>query len=169
MKNNLTPSPAPLQHRQFNTALKCRAIFLSGARHTTSEAVYLPVSKVFSCPKFQVLDVGNVYPQGRRHRFGDVSKPHVHPADLDSQRMVSKFPEGIKTMTTFTTTPKAAPLGNMPEITQQQAIENALSTALYFIRQPRSTKALQAATGRTMRAASMLKQACGESSTNRRT
>jgi hypothetical protein len=167
-----SPAPAPLQHRPFNTALKRRAIFVPGARHTTSEAVYLPVSKVFSCPKFKVLDVGNVYPQGRRHRFGDVSKPHVHPVDLDSQRMVSEFPEGIKTMTTHAPTPSTASPSNTPattpEITRQQAIENALSTALYFIRQPYSTTALQAATGRAMRAASMLKQACTESSINGR-
>jgi hypothetical protein len=73
--------------------------------------------------------------------------------------MVFEFPEGIKTMTTPATT---------PEITRQQAIENALSTALYFIRQPHSTTALQAATGRAMRAATMLKQACSESSFNER-
>jgi hypothetical protein len=148
-----------MQHRSFNTALKHHAIFLPGAEYTTSEAVHLPVSKVFSCPKFKVLDVGRVYPQGWPQRFGVVFKPHVHPVDLNNQRMVSEFPEGIKTMTTPATT---------PEITRQQAIENALSSALYFIRQPHSTTALQAATGRAMRAATMLKQACTESSFNGR-
>ena len=64
-----------------------------------------------------------------------------------------------------TTTPVT---GNIPEITQQQAIENALSTALHFIRQPHSATALQAATGRAIRAATLLKQACSESPTDRR-
>ncbi|MDO8774298.1 MAG: hypothetical protein Q7K57_37410 [Burkholderiaceae bacterium] len=59
----------------------------------------------------------------------------------------------------------APALGN---IERQQAIENALSTALYFIRQPHSDKTLQAATGRAIRAASMLKQACTESTTSGR-
>ena len=63
------------------------------------------------------------------------------------------------------TTPKAAPLGTTPapstsSIERQQAIENALTTALYFIRLPRTDSGLKAATSRAIRAASMLKQAC---------
>ena len=72
-------------------------------------------------------------------------------------------------MTTVNTTPtpKAATLGNTPEtipsiIGRQQAIENALSTALYLIRLPSTESGLKAATGRAIRAASMLKQACAE-------
>lgn len=66
-----------------------------------------------------------------------------------------------------TTTPKAAPLGNTPAlstsiIARQQAIENALTTALYFIRLPSTESGLRAATSRAIRAASMLKQACSE-------
>nr|WP_315203989.1 hypothetical protein [uncultured Albidiferax sp.] len=46
-------------------------------------------------------------------------------------------------------------------IERQQAIENALSTALYYVRQPNGTPAmLQAATGRANRALSLLKHAC---------
>jgi hypothetical protein len=37
------------------------ATFLPGASNTTSEAVHLPVSEVFSCPKFKILDVGRAY------------------------------------------------------------------------------------------------------------
>ena len=48
----------------------------------------------------------------------------------------------------------------IPSVASQQAIENALSMALYLIRLPRTESGLQAATGRAMRAASMLKQAC---------
>ena len=67
-----------------------------------------------------------------------------------------------------TTTPKAAPLGNTPAIStstiaRQQAIENALTTALYFIRLPSTESGLKAATSRAIRAVSMLKQACAES------
>lgn len=71
------------------------------------------------------------------------------------------------------TTPKAAPLGHTPTIStsiiaRQQEIENALSTALYFIRLPSTESGLRAATGRAIRAASMLKQACAESTANGR-
>lgn len=79
-----------------------------GARHTFSEAADLPVSEVFSRPEFMVLGVGSHYPQGRGHRFGGVSKPHVHPVDLDNQRMVFETPEGDQAMTT--TTPKMGTL-----------------------------------------------------------
>ena len=137
------------------------ATFQIGASNTISEAVYLPVSKVFSCPKFMVLDVGRAYPQGWPQRFGVVTRPHVHLVVLVSRRMVSEFPEGIKTMTHVTiTTPKT---GNTATLARQQAIENALTTALYFIRLPNTDPAaLRAATGRAIRAASMLKQACAE-------
>ena len=71
-----------------------------------------------------------------------------------------------------TTTPKAATLGNTPAlstslISRQQAIENALSMALFLIRQPLNATTLDAATGRAIRAASMLKQACAESTIGR--
>jgi hypothetical protein len=55
----------------------------------------------------------------------------------------------------------AAPIG----LERQQAIENALSTALYYVRQPNTSAAtLQAATGRANRALSLLKHACAVSS-----
>ena len=47
-------------------------------------------------------------------------------------------------------------------IARQQAIENALSMALFHIRQNESIESIRAATGRAIRAASMLKQACEE-------
>lgn len=48
-------------------------------------------------------------------------------------------------------------------IARQQCIENALSAALFHIRQPVTPQALHAAMGRASRAASMLKHACAES------
>lgn len=47
-------------------------------------------------------------------------------------------------------------------VARQAAIENALSMALWHIRHSTDTTSLQAATGRAIRAASMLKQACTE-------
>jgi hypothetical protein len=57
-----------------------------------------------------------------------------------------------------TTTPKK---GNTIPLARQQAIETALSTALWLIRHPNQTT-VNAATGFSIRAASMLKQACAE-------
>ena len=50
----------------------------------------------------------------------------------------------------------------VPGIARQQAIENALSMALYWVRHSEHPGHLRAATVRATRAASMLKQACGE-------
>jgi len=76
------------------------------------------------------------------------------------------------TTVNITPTPKAASLGITPatstsSIKRQQAIENALSAALYFIRLPHTDSGLKAAMGRAIRAASMLKQACAESTSGR--
>ena len=64
-----------------------------------------------------------------------------------------------------TTTPKVAPLGITPakfpaSIERQFAIETALADALYYIRMPGSDKTLNAATARTRRALTLLKNAC---------
>jgi len=53
-------------------------------------------------------------------------------------------------------------------IERQQALENALSMALYHVRHGSTGQALDAAMGKAFRAASMLKQACTESFTSRR-
>ena len=47
-------------------------------------------------------------------------------------------------------------------LARHQSIENALSMALWHVRHDTGTYAIQAATGRAIRAASMLKQACTE-------
>ena len=47
-------------------------------------------------------------------------------------------------------------------LARHQSIENALSMALWHVRHDTGTDAIQAATGRAIRAASMLKQACTE-------
>lgn len=48
-------------------------------------------------------------------------------------------------------------------IARQQAIENALSMALHYVRTSDTQQGIQAATAKAMRAVSMLKQACTES------
>ena len=70
-------------------------------------------------------------------------------------------------MTTVNTT-TAPKTGNTATLARQQAIENALTTALYFILLPLTESGLRAATGRAVRAASMLKQACAESTIGER-
>lgn len=66
-----------------------------------------------------------------------------------------------------TPAPGTAPAGrslaqSLSPIERQASIENALSMALYFVRQPHSTVAnLWAATARTNRALTLLKQAGG--------
>lgn len=91
-----------------------------------------------------------------------------------------------------TTTPQAAPLGNTPattsntklgrlmhtriiqrrypaltaptpSIARQQAIENALSMALYHVRHGDTLQAIRTATAKAIRAASLLKQTCTDS------
>ena len=66
---------------------------------------------------------------------------------------------------TKVTTPTTPATGTPSPLARQQAIENALTTALYFIRLPHTESGLKAATGRAIRAASMLKQACAEITT----
>ena len=58
--------------------------------------------------------------------------------------------------------PRTSPADN---ITSQQAIENALSMALYFMRLPRTPSAIRAATGRANRALTLLKTACTDTQT----
>ena len=170
--------------KRYRAARPCATV-KPGAQNTTKQAGNLPDSEVFSRPKFMVLDVGIVYPQGRRHNLFCVLNPHIHPECLKSARDGFSVQQGTKTMTNVTTlasrraalscvqTPASfpaltpSPAGHAPApephaVERQQAIENALSTALYFIRQPYSATALHAATGRASRALSLLKNACTE-------
>ena len=59
-------------------------------------------------------------------------------------------------MTKVTAIPTSAP----DTIARQQAIENALSAALFHNRQPHTTTEEWAATARTRRALTLLKSAC---------
>lgn len=144
------------------------AIIAPGARHTISEASNLHVSEVFPCPEFKCLDVGNAYPQGRRQRFGVVSKPHVHSFDLDSQRMVFEIPEGIKTMkpTTGQTAPTQNPDHQQTDLFFQAS--NHLSQALYQLRNATDDQGIKSAAGRANAAARALNRLVTAYSTKRK-
>lgn len=137
---DITDSPQPAKGFACELALGCDRVE-PGAKHTQSEASDLYVKEVFSRPEFMVLDVGNHPPQGRGHRFGDVLKPNVHPADLSNQRMVFVTPEGVKAMKPVIRLAhsRAVPLpttGTTPNdaIQLHAQAENALSMAQFYIR-----------------------------------
>ena len=159
---------AGIDRRQYR-AVRHRDSISFGASHTTDNAGNLPDSEVFSRSEFKDglsfqgihgYGAGSVYPQGRQHGVFHVTKPS---STRCPSQVASGFQSqyGARTMTTVntTTTPKT---GNTATLARQQAIENALTTALYFIRLPTTDSGLRAATGRAIRAASMLKQACAE-------
>ena len=64
-------------------------------------------------------------------------------------------------MTTVNTTPTPA-TGTPSPLARQHAIETALSDALHLVRTTGTQHGIHAATGRAIRAASMLKQACAK-------
>ena len=146
-----------------------RASIPSGARHT-SVAGNPPDSGIFSRPEFMVLGVGSAYPRGRQQAYGLVSTPHIHPSALDRQRMVFVTPVGAETMTNVIPLARTRAAESTQSLTssldiprQQAAIENALSMAAYYMRQPRTPETLHAAIGKTSRAMTLLKTACADS------
>ncbi|MEO6320111.1 MAG: hypothetical protein ABIR56_05575 [Polaromonas sp.] len=156
MKNH-TANISPGFRKRHTAVNRCDRIH-AGAQNTTDTAGNLPDSEVFSRPEFKVLGVGIAYPQGRQHGVIHVLNPHIQSWRLKSVVIGSQSHNGAETMTTVNT-----PTTSKPDtIARQQAIENALSAALYFIRLPGTPSALHAATGRANRALSMLKQACTE-------
>ena len=144
------------------------ATFAKGAEHTIDNAGNLPDSEVFSRPKFldaalrhvKVLGLGLVNRKATSMALSMCSNPAPPVIGLNTVASGFQSHNGAETMTNVNRT--------ITQLERQQAIENALTTALYYIRQPHSTKALQAATGRAIRAASMLKHACSRSTTDGR-
>ena len=163
---------AGIDRRQFRAVKGC-ATFRSTPEllglmleNIVSNAANLPVSEVFSRPNTLVYGRdGLVRKAGRMTLFMfSTSRP---PVALEKAASGFQSHNGAKAMTTVNTitTPKT---GTTAALARQQAIENALSTALYFIRLPATDSGLRAATGRAIRAASMLKQACAEISNGER-
>jgi hypothetical protein len=149
------------------------------------------LSAVSLRPKFMVLDVKVLPIRKDGSMAGSMFSPPSRPFCVPEKRpeWLFKSQPGAETMTTVNTptTPKTGNPGTKPTlpaftqigrilrdrvvhrpppkldpIERQQAIENALSAALWHVRKESNPAALQAATGRAIRAASMLKQACAE-------
>ena len=162
------------------------ATFLPGASNTTKLAGNLPDSEVFSRPDITVFgrDAQNGNACGTTNFVFETSRP---PAAHSNAASGLQSQLGAETMTTVNTptTPKTGNPGTKPTlpaftqigrilrervvhrpppkldpIERQQAIENALSAALWHVRKDSNHATLQAATGRAIRAVSMLKQAC---------
>ena len=91
----------------------------------------------------------------------------THVISLASARAANPVHTSAQTPTFKPVPARRAPVLDAPALERQQAIENALSMALYFIRLPSTESGLKAATGRAIRAVSMLKQACAESTSGR--
>ncbi|MDB5745093.1 MAG: hypothetical protein JWR68_3408 [Polaromonas sp.] len=156
---------APSRKKRYPALKRC-ATFVPGASNTIEIAGNLPDSEVFSRPEF------NDGPKFRRiHGFGRDGLVRKAGRMAISMLLTSRPPVarskaasglqsqiGAETMTKVNT-PTTSKLDT---IARQQAIENALSTALYFIRLPSTESGLKAATGRAIRATAMLKQACAE-------
>ena len=165
--------------KKRHTVPKCCGTFRAspncgaGAENTVIDSgVYTAtLSAVSLRPNFMVLDVRVLSIRKDGSMAESMFSPPSRPSRVPEKHAEWFFQShsGAETMTKVnsTTTPKAAPLGTTPaystsSIERQQAIENALSTALYFIRLPRTDSGLKAATSRAIRAASMLKQACAD-------
>ena len=150
-----------------------RDTFQPGAQHTTKQAGNLPDSEVFSRSKFEDglsfqgihgYGAGSAYPQGRQHNLFCVLKPSstICPQQADGGLSVR---QGTKTMTTATHT--ATFQGNTPiqsttVISRHQAIENALSMALFHIRKGDTQQDIHSAMAKANRATSLLKQSCSD-------
>ena len=135
----------------------------TGADNTTKLAGNLPDSEVFSRSESFGFGRDGVNREATRttNFVLSTSRP---PVALDKAASGYQSQLGAETMTKVNT-PTTSNSDNITDgaiIARICAIENALTTALFHIRQPYSPKALQAATGRAIRAASMLKQACTE-------
>jgi hypothetical protein len=120
---------------------------------------------------------GGGYPQGRPHGFTRVSNHHAHPLRVETPPVDSESRKGVPTMTQaiplvravapITASRRAALHPSAPDTTDPQRIalyaaaEDALILALSMLRDPTGTAAdLQRATGRVIRAATLLKRAC---------
>ena len=168
------------------------ATFLPGAEHTTDTAGNLPDSEDFSRPNTLVLGLGVVNrkatstavsvcsnpvpPYGlNSHRAGFQSRTGAKTMTIASNA-ATPAPGNLSTGHVSKVTPAQSAIGELLRVrvkrpppptpidplARHQSIENALSMALWHVRHGTGFEAIQAATGRAIRAASMLKQACSE-------
>ena len=164
---------AGIDRRQYRAAKGCAKVISTSAMEPVlentvidSEAFTHALSWVFSRPNTLVYGRdGLVREAGRMaESMFSTSRP---PVALEKAASGYQSHSGAKAMTTVNTitTPST---GTTSRVDRQQAIENALSTALHFIRLPSTDSGLRAATGRAIRATAMLKQACAEISNGER-
>ena len=160
---------APGCQKRCTSSKRCVTV-IPGASNTIGIAGNLPDSEVFSRPEFGSAGHARLHGFGRDglvRKAGRMAIPMLltsrPPVALSKATSGFQSRIGARTMTTVNTATTSTP----DTIARQQAIENALTTALYFIRLPLTESGLKAATGRAIRAASMLKQACAESTSGR--
>ena len=142
--------------------------FLPVLENTIGIAGNLPDSEVFSRPEFGSAGFSHLHGFGRdglvrkagrmaTSMFLTSRPPNARKnADGGFQSQV-----GAEAMTTVNTPPTPKTGNTSPQI-RQQAIETALSDALHLVRTTGTQHGIHAATGRAVRAASMLKQACAK-------
>ena len=154
--------------RQKNRAVGAVLQTFSVLENTIDNAGNLPDSEVFSRPEFESASFSHLHGFGRdglARKAGRIAlsifSTSLPPVALEKAASGLPPDNGAELMTTVNTisTPKT---GNTSPLIRQQAIENALSMALYLIRLPSTKSGLKAAPGRAICAASMLKQACVE-------
>jgi hypothetical protein len=147
--------------------LPSRATFTTGARNTKKLACKLHDSELFSRPKFSNASQWSVAGYGLDGQNGNAWRTtnfvfRTSSPPIDRRKSVCGFQSqlGAKTMTTESAIP--TPTAATSPIARQQAIENALSMALHYVRNTDNKQGIQAATSKAIRAVSMLKQACAE-------
>ena len=146
-----------LQYR----AVQPRDTIQTGASNTIKLAGNLPESEVFSRPEsFGFGRDGLVRKAGRMTNFMfETSRPPV-ARSIAASGFQSQLGAEAMTNVNTSTTPNAAPLGITPtsSTARQQAIENALSLALFHIRKGDTHQAV----AKSIRATSLLKQSCSD-------
>ena len=148
--------------------LSGRAKVRFGASNTTKLAGNLPDNEVFLRPELASAGLSRLHDFGRDglvRKAGRMtnfmlltSRPPVARSKATSG-FQSQL--GARTMTKVNT-PTTPANGNTSTLARQQAIENALSMALFHIRHGDTQQGIRAATAKAIRAASLLKQACTE-------
>ena len=153
---------AGIDRRQYRAVGGCATVPF-GAEHTITSVLSPHDSGASPCAKFKVLGWVSRIRKVRGEACYSCSTTQSTRYSLNTVLSGFQFNKERETMTTVNT-PTTPKMGNPSPLTRQQAIENALSGALQHAR----SGDLHSATGRAMRAASMLKQACAESTTSGR-
>ena len=157
---------APGQKKRYTALMRCATLRASPEllgtmlENITKSARSLRDSEAIFSSKFYGFGRDGVNRKAARSTDFEFSTSRP-PVALEKAASGFQSQSGAETMTTVNTPTTST----LDAIARQQAIENALSAALFHIRQPHTTTALWAATGRANRALAMLKQACAEAKT----